>query len=558
MSFEAGVDSDYLTDGDGHADGRSASEEVRGALDAALAAAWATLDSGDVSKARAVAKTVLGTARATCEVAFEAHALSCLAQADRVDSRLRRSSEAARRAAQLFKQVGNSVEEARALTTLAHACMLLGRNDEAVEAALLSSKLADQGEVTPHNVLAYNVLGIAYAWSGNFEGSDAALDYAIDLAGQCRPPLSSYQPRVNKMWVEASRLLEERYQSGRIRNLDRLRELVGDCQALETRGLAVSAMPGLQTHRVPITIGTYSLLASWQGEFERARTLVDQCRQTLPSRLTWMHSLAQWCEAELAWSQGELTGAERWLKLMAASALEVEHEQFACRAQLLLAQLYEQQGRFQDALQVHRVLRQRERRIVADSVMSREALVSHQLGARDSEAHLEKALSAARQFERWSLEDALTGIANRRRLELVLEAWLKDVRDLARNLTVAFIDVDKFKSVNDRFTHEVGDRVLKTLASLMAENVRETDLVARWAGDEFVIAFRDSSRNDAEQVCARVRAAIDQFDWNSIAKGLHMSVTIGFSEARPEDSTATLLGRSDVDMYESKPMSLDR
>ena len=529
---------------------------MRGALDAALAAAWATLDVGDVSMARSVAQKVLGTARATREVAFEAHALSCLAQADRVDSRLRRSRDAARRAVQLFKQIGDGLGEAKALVTLAHVCILLGRTDEAVEAAVLSSKLSGVGDATADAVLSHNVLGIAYASGGNFEGSDAALDRAIELAGQCRPPLSSYQPRVNKMWVEASRLLEERYQSGSMLSLGRLRKLVGDCQALEENGLAVSAMPGLQTHQVPITVATYSLLASWSGEFERARALLDRCVDSLSERLTWLHSLAHWCEAEWAWSRGELAQAEEWLKRMLSSALEVEHEQFACRAQWLLAQLLEEQGRHEDSLQAHRALRQRERRIIADSVMSREVLVSHQLGARESEAHLEKALRAARQFERWSLEDALTGIANRRRLESMVDAWLKDVRTLGRHLTVAFIDVDRFKSVNDRFTHEVGDRVLKTLAELMAANVRETDLVARWADDEFVIAFRDSRRDEAEQVCARFRTAVDVFNWNSIAQGLRMSVTIGYSEARGDDSTASLLRRSDVHMYDSKPIEL--
>ena len=243
---------------------------------------------------------------------------------------------------------------------------------------------------------------------------------------------------------------------------------------------------------------------------------------------------------------------ERELVEMKQLALVVEHEQLACRAHLLLIQVFELQGKHGDAQREHRALRRRERRVVAEGMNSRDSLVSWRLGARQSERHLQQALVASRQFERWSLEDALTGIANRRHFEQSLAERLRAPRPADRPLAIAMVDVDKFKSVNDRFTHLVGDRVLKTIAAVLASQVRENDLLARWAGDEFVILFAEASELEARQVCDRVCEAVSGFDWESIAPGLRMSVSIGLSEASPGESAEAIVGRSDQSMYRAK------
>jgi diguanylate cyclase (GGDEF)-like protein len=93
--------------------------------------------------------------------------------------------------------------------------------------------------------------------------------------------------------------------------------------------------------------------------------------------------------------------------------------------------------------------------------------ISCRLGARQSERHLEQALAVSKQFERWSLDDALTEIGNRRHFEQSLAQRLPAAIAADKPLTVAMVDVDKTKSVNDRFTHHVGDRVLKTVAAIV-------------------------------------------------------------------------------------------
>ena len=234
-------------------------------------------------------------------------------------------------------------------------------------------------------------------------------------------------------------------------------------------------------------------------------------------------------------------------------ALAVEHERMACLAHLLLVQVFELQGKTDMAQLESRSLRAREHRMATESMSSREAVVMWQLGARQSERHLEQALVASRQFERWSFEDALTGIANRRCFERALAERLPVFVASGRPLTVAMVDLDQFKSVNDVYTHQVGDRVLKTVASVLASSVRENDLAARLAGDEFVVLFADADELVAAEICARISEAIDGFDWNSIAPGLRISVSIGVSQAVAGDTVESLVHRSDKSMYTVKP-----
>jgi diguanylate cyclase (GGDEF)-like protein len=520
--------------------------------DATLAAASAALDDGRLQDARELAQGAIDQAREAADVPLEARALACLAHCERIASRLRLAAAAARRSAQLFEQLGDVQGEAGALITLTHVCMLLGRNDEAVEAALLAVCLSDARTPTPQTVLAHNCLGLAYSWSGDHARADASLEMAVQAARRCVPPVGVYQPRLNQIFVEASRLIDERFQTGVLPPLGRLGVLLEECQALERAGAGVGMLPGLRAMARTISLSSTALLQAWRGEHDAARGTIDAAMQSLASPLTWLDCFVRWCAAELAWSQRDWPATEQALAEMKAMALAVEHEQLACRAHLLLAQVYELQDKHVEAHREQRALRLRERRALADGLSSRESLVSWQLGARQSERHLQQALSASKQFERWSLEDALTGLANRRHFEQTLADRLPACIAAGRPLAVAMVDVNRFKSVNDRYSHRVGDRVLKTIAAIMAAQVRENDLPARWAGDEFVVLFDNTTGQQAHQVCERIQQAVAAFDWESVAPGLRMSVSIGVSEARADDTAEAVVHRSDEAMYREK------
>ena len=518
----------------------------------ALAAAEQWLAVGDVARARIGAQDAHHAARTRDDRRAQAQALSFLAHCDRLESRLRRANETSRAAARIFEQLGDNDGEARALMTLAQVSMLLGRNEEAVEAALLSVKLAEAPVPQPLAVLALNSLGLAYSWSGDHERAYAALQNAVDTARRCVPPISIYQPRLNQVWVEASRLVDERFETGTMQRLNAVVELMDDCLVLEQTGQVYLPMPGMEAMRRTISAASHSLTLTWQGKLDQSRSALRAATSSLSPTLTWLNAFVQWCSAELAWAEGDLGAATRALAETRDMAIAVGHEQLACRAHLLSMQVYEEQGLPGAALREYRALRSRERRVVADGLGAREALVEWRLEARQSERHLQHARSEARRFEKWSLEDALTGIANRRHFEQTLAAAIQSTASEVQALALAMVDVDHFKSVNDRFGHGLGDRVLKTIAGLISAQVRENDLTARLAGDEFVVLFREATPSMAADICARIQTAVVAFDWSLIAPGLRMSVTIGLGQIAPGETAEDLMHRCDQAMYGGK------
>lgn len=515
--------------------------------------AYASLEAGELQTARGLAQSVLIGAKAGGALAAEAQALACLAHCDRIAARLRRASETSRKAARLFERVADTAGEASALNTLAHVSMLLGRNDEAVEAALLCIRLCHAESLPAASVEAHNTLGLAYCWGGNFSRAKDALEEAIRLAARCEPAVSSYQSRQNLAWVEALRLVEARYQNGTVPPLDTFAELVEGFRRLESRLDGVTLSPPLMPLGGTVAHVLEGLLACWQGQADAAKVRAELAIRALSGTVTWLDALAHWLVGEVAWAERDWVTAEGALREMKTHALSVEHEQLACVGHLLLAQMFESQGQHGAARLEHRALRQRERRLSSESLASREAVVAWQMGARQSARHLEQALMESKQFEQWSFEDGLTGIANRRLFEQVLaQRFAPDGKPRGR-LTLAMIDIDRFKSINDTFGHQAGDQVLKALAGILTDAVRENDLPARLAGDEFVVLLDDAGAEFGEEIGQRIHAALAAYDWSSISPELQVSVSIGFANAAEGDTVESLLVRSDRSMYTVKP-----
>jgi diguanylate cyclase (GGDEF)-like protein len=230
----------------------------------------------------------------------------------------------------------------------------------------------------------------------------------------------------------------------------------------------------------------------------------------------------------------------------------VEHEQLACLGHLLSSQMYVAQGLNGEAVDELRRLRLREQLIRADGLETREKVIEWQVDLRLRQQHVNRLEITSRQLERLSLEDTLTGIPNRRSFELYAGELLRG--DLAHGLPpcVALIDVDKFKQINDTYSHHVGDEVLKGIAQILRSHIREDDMAARLAGDEFVIVFKNAELAVAQQVCMRISNAVRAFDWTPVAAGLSSSISIGVAAAEPGDTIASLTQRSDAAMYRHK------
>ena len=153
------------------------------------------------------------------------------------------------------------------------------------------------------------------------------------------------------------------------------------------------------------------------------------------------------------------------------------------------------------------------------------------------------------------IRDPLTGLGNRRHFDQLMASI--DAGTLPSPVALLLLDVDRFKVINDTYSHSVGDQVLRTIASVLLEQCRAEDLPVRYAGDEFTI-FVHADLTGAIRIADRIRLAIRRTDFERIAAGLPVSVSIGVARLRPGMTSDDLFRAADHKLHEAKRRGRDR
>jgi diguanylate cyclase (GGDEF)-like protein/PAS domain S-box-containing protein len=155
------------------------------------------------------------------------------------------------------------------------------------------------------------------------------------------------------------------------------------------------------------------------------------------------------------------------------------------------------------------------------------------------------------ELERMAYLDPLTGLANRRYAEITINARLEELQRYGWRFGVIFIDIDLFKNVNDRYGHEAGDEVLKTVAKTLQNSVRSFDVVSRWGGEEYVAVIANIEAEELFVTANRCRALVEQSSLPSKPL-LKVTISVGATLALADDTVSTLVKRADELMYQSK------
>ncbi len=148
--------------------------------------------------------------------------------------------------------------------------------------------------------------------------------------------------------------------------------------------------------------------------------------------------------------------------------------------------------------------------------------------------------------------DALTGVRNRRGIEEILQSRLAANRVGDGSVTILFLDLDRFKAINDAHGHIIGDEVLRLVAKCVKGLLRSGDHIGRLGGDEFLVVLGlGTDRRAAEAIAGRIAAAVPGVE-ERFAQDLFIGVSIGVAESRPDDDFDSLIKRADVAMYRAK------
>lgn len=157
-----------------------------------------------------------------------------------------------------------------------------------------------------------------------------------------------------------------------------------------------------------------------------------------------------------------------------------------------------------------------------------------------------------------AMHDRLTGLPNRRYLESFLEYKFNEYTRFGKLFAILFADIDSFSEFNNQYGHEIGDAVLTNIATSLKKSIRSTDLVGRWGGEEFIGIYTINKDYEAPILGEKYRQLVGNTEVVHNEEALSISVSVGVTIVRQDDTIQSIVDRADHLMYESKKNGKNR
>lgn len=300
-------------------------------------------------------------------------------------------------------------------------------------------------------------------------------------------------------------------QSGNYRHAVEVLEPVR--RALDEGGLATDESYYAEPHALAAGLMTLAIAHRHLGEWDRASDLLRHVRR-----------LAD----------------ERDLGMFGPQVLEEE------------ARIHAARGEFADAFHTYEAFHQALMAQQSEEQLSRARLVQASFNA-------DRSRRDAERFRQLAMRDALTGLYNRRYLDDLLVRAVADARESGEALSLAIADADFFKRVNDSLSHEVGDAVLRDIASILVSSRPSTATVCRLGGEEFVVVLPGLDGAQAWDAAEAMRRAISEYPWVDLTGSIPITVSIGVTTVPAgRTSPAALLSEADRNLYAAKRSGRNR
>jgi diguanylate cyclase (GGDEF)-like protein len=520
--------------------------------------------------ARAEEKRLEGDYRAGCEVARQAADLAAglgdvAGQAAALRSlanqllRLGEQEEAVtacREAVAHLETIGDAAGICEVLTLEALPLSDLGMNEEALEVLAEARDIAQRLGDKQLLYWVHNRTGVVHGSLGNRELSTEYLMRALGM--------------VDGMDDEARFCILNNVGDNAVYEVARLRG-IGNTKAAErvltdAIGYVSEALrlarDAHHPFRESISLDNFGMLLALDGDLDAAARLIEQSRQiAVRSGYRSLESGALQHQARVRLMRGDHAAAIEGLLLALERARQAGERPMAMEILRELSDAYEMAGDLGLALTHHRAFHDLERELHSQVAAARARMAAHyfeldnaRLEAENARLEAELHRTRSAEWQRQATEDALTGLPNRRFADERLPKLAAD----GGRLCVALADVDLFKRVNDQYGHFVGDEVLRRIAAILLDHVRETDLVARFGGEEFLIAFSGAGLEDARGRCELLRATVAAYPWEQLQPGLAVTISLGLSEISDTGSLPYAMDCADQNLYEAKRAGRNR
>ena len=176
--------------------------------------------------------------------------------------------------------------------------------------------------------------------------------------------------------------------------------------------------------------------------------------------------------------------------------------------------------------------------------------------------HLRRVLKATRyqleHYEEKAIRDELTGLFNRRQIQSELDQAKLQANSLSVPFCICLIDIDHFKTINDKSGHLVGDTILREFSRVARNSIRDSDIFGRYGGDEFMLVLPDTDLKGAVMHAERLRVYAHFLDFQKVLPQRNISISIGVAQYRNGERITTLIERADIALYRAKQLGRNR
>jgi diguanylate cyclase (GGDEF)-like protein len=163
------------------------------------------------------------------------------------------------------------------------------------------------------------------------------------------------------------------------------------------------------------------------------------------------------------------------------------------------------------------------------------------------------------QLEKLASTDGLTGLDNRFTIEVQIEKSIENFNRIHQPFTLILLDIDVFKKINDSYGHLVGDKAIKIVSSVASQQIRNTDRISRWGGEEFLVVLNNCTLRDGVLVAEKIRNAIASAPLRlNHHQEIFMTVSLGVGQIQPKEDATGFLGRVDQALYAAKKNGRNR
>ncbi|MET3926097.1 diguanylate cyclase [Devosia sp. 2618] len=439
----------------------------------------------------------------------------------------------------LWERIGNQAELARGLAVEAILLLDFGFSDEAFETATRALTIAETAEDAAVLAFALNIKGVVLVLCREevlgielIERSVAMASTSGNVAAEAYYVLNLGFASAKQ--AEAADALGERDRA----SIERNAAIAFSARAVEKAELSGD----FWTMRVALCNSAEFL--ALEGQFDAALACLDRCLLLPGDPGPSLTIVRQYVQGDVLMRLGRASEAEDMVRqalTLADAASQLDHQvNAACK----LAEILEVNGKVHEALAMHK-------RFHALYVRQTGENAGRLARIEEIRVETERLRSHAAFLADQAMADPLTGIANRRSFDQNLE------RLAGTPFSVAIVDLDHFKTINDRHSHIVGDVVLQRVARLMADAIGESGHVARLGGEEFALVLPNASAVAAFAACEGLRTAVAARDFSDLGERLGVTISIGLSVGTGYEPAGELMQLADTRLYQAKANGRD-